>query len=183
MIGSLLRRAKLAAFRTVAISGRVNYRNDLHVGPFTRVWAPNSLLIGSSVYIGKNVTIEVDGQIGDGVLIANNVGIVGRLDHDPRDLREPIRNARWVGDHPDLSHPTVIGSDVWIGFGAVILSGVTVGDSAIVGAGQIVKHDVPSNSIVTGPDHRTWRTRFSESEFREHWTYLKKSGIRPVAQR
>ena len=46
--------------------------------------------------------------------------------------------------------PIVIGHDVWIGMGAIVLPGVTLGDGAIVGAGAVVTSDVPSGTVVTG---------------------------------
>jgi acetyltransferase-like isoleucine patch superfamily enzyme len=45
---------------------------------------------------------------------------------------------------------TIIGNDVWIGTGAIILAGITIGDGSIVGAGSVVTHDVPGNSVVGG---------------------------------
>lgn len=103
------------------------------------------------MYIGKHVTIEVDGVIGNGVLVANNVGIVGRRDHDLYEVGVPLSRAAWVGDESArLSTPVRIGDDVWIGFGAVVLSGVSVGDCAIVAAGAVVRDDVPPNAIVAG---------------------------------
>lgn len=48
----------------------------------------------------------------------------------------------------------VIGNDVWIGHGAIVLPGVTIGDGAVVAAGAVVSHDVPPYTIVGGvPDH------------------------------
>ena len=44
----------------------------------------------------------------------------------------------------------VIGDDVWIGYGAQIMSGVTVGSHSIVGAGSVVTHDVPEFAVVGG---------------------------------
>jgi acetyltransferase-like isoleucine patch superfamily enzyme len=43
--------------------------------------------------------------------------------------------------------PVVIGNDVWIGAGAVILRGTTIGDKAVIGAGSIVKGDVPAGCV------------------------------------
>ena len=56
----------------------------------------------------------------------------------------------------------VIGNDVWIGYEAVILSGVTIGDGAIVGARSVVTRDVPPYTIVGGVPARPIRRRFGQ---------------------
>lgn len=56
----------------------------------------------------------------------------------------------------------VIGNDVWIGYEAVILSGVTVGDGAVIGSRAVVTRDVPPYTIVGGVPARTIRRRFDE---------------------
>ena len=56
----------------------------------------------------------------------------------------------------------VLGNDVWIGYEAVILSGVTIGDGAIVGARAVVTKDVPPYIIVAGVPARPIRKRFDE---------------------
>ncbi len=57
----------------------------------------------------------------------------------------------------------VIGNDVWIGYEAVILAGVTIGDGAIIGARAVVTRDVPPYAIVGGVPARLIRRRFSEA--------------------
>ena len=57
--------------------------------------------------------------------------------------------------------PIIVGNDVWIGAKAIILSGVTIGDGAIVAAGSVVTKDVPPFSIVGGNPARVIRYRFS----------------------
>jgi maltose O-acetyltransferase len=66
----------------------------------------------------------------------------------------------YTADHPreaavrrsgaEFGRPVVIGSNVWIGGGAIILPGVTIGDDAIVGAGSVVTRDVPAGATVRG---------------------------------
>ena len=56
----------------------------------------------------------------------------------------------------------VIGNDVWIGFEAIILSGVTIGDGAIIGTRAVVTKDVPPYTIVGGVPAKPIRKRFSD---------------------
>lgn len=60
------------------------------------------------------------------------------------------------------SHKVVLGNDVWIGHGAIVLPGVTIGDGGAVGAGAVVRHDVPAFSIVAGVPAKHIRWRFEE---------------------
>lgn len=69
---------------------------------------------------------------------------------DPKNIRDAWDNK---GD-------IVIGNDVWIGYEAVILSGVTVGDGAIIGTRAVVTKDVPPYTIVGGVPARPIRRRF-----------------------
>ena len=55
-----------------------------------------------------------------------------------------------------------MGNDVWIGYEAVILAGVTIGDGAIVGACAVVTNDVPPYTIVGGVPAKPIRKRFSD---------------------
>lgn len=179
-----LRRIVVGASRKLAIRSNVSVGPNFHAGLGSILWAPQRLTVGRDVYVGKNVTIQVDGVIGDGVLIANAVGVVGKSDHDIRTVGVPVRHAPWVGDAPSrLSHPTRIGSDVWIGYGAIVLSGVTIGDSAIVAAGSLVTSDVPPNSIVAGSPATVRRSRFSDSEFLDHWAKLSELGLTRLSDR
>jgi acetyltransferase-like isoleucine patch superfamily enzyme len=150
------------------------------VGSF--VWAPRELSMGRNVSLGSNVRIEVDGVIGDAVLIANSVGIVGRNDHEISRVGVAIRDGNWVGRFPkELSHPVTIGSDVWIGYAATVLSGVIIGDSSVIGAGSVVTKDVPANSIAVGNPARVVGQRFDAASFERHWEILSSNGLRRVA--
>ena len=46
--------------------------------------------------------------------------------------------------------PITIGSDAWLGVGAIVLGGVTIGDGAVIAAGSVVTHDIPDGSIAAG---------------------------------
>ena len=70
----------------------------------------------------------------------------------------------WADKAWDNKGDIVIGNDVWIGFEAVILSGVTIGDGAIIGARAVVTKDVPPYTIVGGVPARPIRKRFSDEK-------------------
>lgn len=63
----------------------------------------------------------------------------------------------------DNKGDTIIGNDVWIGYEAVILSGVRIGDGAIIGARAVVTKDVPPYTIVGGVPARPIRRRFDDA--------------------
>jgi len=54
----------------------------------------------------------------------------------------------------------VVGNDVWLGHQCLVLSGVTIGDGAIVGAGSVVRHDIPPYAVVAGNPARVAGFRF-----------------------
>lgn len=111
--------------------------------------------IGHGTFLGNSLLVSAGRiSIGDGVLISWGVTIV---DHNSHSLK-------WVDRQKDLDNwrlgrkdwqqivvsPVVIEDRVWIGFNAIVLKGVTIGEGAIVGAGSVVTRDVPPNTIVAG---------------------------------
>mgnify|MGYP004527534365 CR=1 FL=1 len=80
----------------------------------------------------------------------------------------PIFYEEWGLDSKDIRDAwdnkgdIIVGSDVWIGYEAVILSGVTIGDGAIIGARAVVTHDVPPYTIVGGVPAKPIRRRFDD---------------------
>lgn len=87
-------------------------------------------------------------RIGAGTLIGPGVQIL-TADH-PRD---PATRGQML----EFGRPITIGRNVWIGGGALVLPGVTIGDDAIVGAGSVVTGDVPAGSTVVGNPARMVR--------------------------
>ncbi|PNG23215.1 acyltransferase [Streptomyces cahuitamycinicus] len=172
----LLTRLAQRLHRCYAVRGNVRVGPDVHIGLGSVLWAPRQLTVGGNVHIGKGCTIQVDGSIGTGVLIANRVGIVGRTDHALRQVGSLIRDADWVGHHPErLSKPVRIEDDVWIGYGAVVLSGITVGRGAVVAAGAVVTCNVRPYEIVAGNPARPVGRRFTEGEIAAHERLISRS--------
>jgi acetyltransferase-like isoleucine patch superfamily enzyme len=104
-----------------------------------------SLEIGNNVSLHCGVYIDATG----GILIENDVSIAHgcsliSFDHSWDDQSVPIRS------NPLIYHPIHIESDVWIGCGVRILSGVTIHSRAVVAAGSVVVKSVPANSLVGG---------------------------------
>jgi maltose O-acetyltransferase len=112
---------------------------------------------GYNISLGRNVFINYHCifldcapiEVGDDVQIGPAVQLYTAqhpLDADLR--RSGLESAR----------PIRIGNDVWIGGGAVVLPGVTIGERSIVGAGSVVVHSVPPDSVVVGNPARIVRT-------------------------
>lgn len=102
-----------------------------------------NISLGRGVFLNFNCVIldVVEVTIGDGTQIGSGVQIL-TADH-PRDPVERATGLEW-------GVPIRIGRNVWIGAGALIMPGVTIGDDAIVGAGSVVTRDVPVGATVVG---------------------------------
>lgn len=121
-----------------------------------------SLTVGERTFIGASLIVIADRvDIGSDVLIAWGCTIV---DHDSHALRFDDRRTDvvdWLRGAKDWSHveikPVTIGDKVWIGLGALIVKGVTVGEGSVVAAGSVVTRDVPPFSLVAGNPARVVR--------------------------
>ena len=115
------------------------------LGEGSMVTAPLQMVCADRVSIGRNVFINSNFlamarggiTIEDDVLIAANVSLISN-NHDPYE-RQVL-----------TCKPVVIKKGAWIGAGATVLPGVTVGAYAIVGAASVVTHDVPDYAVVVG---------------------------------
>ena len=120
--------------------------NSMIVAPIAGA-ALNQLKIGNNVFINSNSLLMARGGITveDDVLMAANVQLLSN-NHDEYD-RQVL-----------TCKPICIKKGAWIGAGASILAGVTVGEYVIVGAGAIVTKDVPDYAVVVGSPARVVKT-------------------------
>jgi maltose O-acetyltransferase len=102
-----------------------------------------NIRLGAGVFLNFNCVIldVVEVTIGDRTQIGPGVQILA-ADH-PRD---PAGRASGL----EFGRPVRIGRNVWIGGGAIILPGVSIGDDALIGAGSVVTRDVPSGATAVG---------------------------------
>jgi acetyltransferase-like isoleucine patch superfamily enzyme len=147
------------------------------------LWAKHSIVVGDNFYIGKFSQIECDAEIGDNVMFANRVALVGRFDHNFTEIGVPIRLASKIRDQDynwkGLHEKIIIDDDVWLGYGSIILSGVKIGQGSIIAAGSVVTRDVEPFSIYAGNPARKIRDRFESEENRdEHIRLLNENLIR-----
>ncbi len=116
---------------------------------------------GNNVYANFNLTLvdDTDIYVGDGVLFGPNV-VVAVAGHpvDP-DLRRKVAQ---------FNLPVHIGNNVWIGAGAIILPGITIGDNSVIGAGSVVTKDIPANVVAVGNPCRVLR-EIGEHDREYYW--------------
>lgn len=118
--------------------------------------------IGDRTFIGRSTIVCADKvEIGNDVLISWGCTIV---DHNSHSIDWSSRKSDvidWARGEKSWSGvkvmPVKISDRVWIGFNAIILKGVTIGQGAIVGAGSVVTRDVPPYTIVAGNPARIVR--------------------------
>lgn len=168
----MLRRWLSLLYRRIAVGRNVKLGRNVHVGVGSRLWAPRSLRVGEATYIGRWCSIEVDGEIGRDVLIANGVGLVGRLDHDYHAVGVSVRRAPWIGEASfsrwDGQGTVSIGDDVWIGYGAIVLSRTRIGRGALIAAGAVIREDVQPYEIWAGNPARRVGARFARDDIERH---------------
>lgn len=175
----ILKRLKQLRCQLLLIRKRnIKFGKTSTFGRGTVLYAPNQMVIGENVYIGKYCSLETDIEIGNDVLLGNNVGLIGKYDHDFSCIGKSIKDSPWIGDSDyqfkGKGLKIVVENDVWIGYGSIIVSGVRIGCGAIVAAGSVVLKDVEPYTIVAGNPARVVSRRFDDNQIREHeGKYLK----------
>jgi acetyltransferase-like isoleucine patch superfamily enzyme len=119
------------------------------------------LTIGAKTVFGQECTISAFQQIAVGreCIIADRVMMID-FDHGMVDTERPIR------EQGIYKRDVEIGHNVWIGYGACVLRGVTVGDNSVIGTSSVVTTDVPANAVVGGVPARVIRMRRAPRTFR-----------------
>ena len=120
-----------------------------------------TLTIGDSSGIGHDTTITVGGR----VTIGNNCRIAGGvyIFDAPGHPLDPVARREGKPAPPEDVKPVVIEDDVWIGRGAIIMPGTTIGHGSVVAAGSVVMAPVPANVLVAGNPARQVRTLTSST--------------------
>ena len=118
--------------------------------PFHANFGGGHVHLGKYVYANFNLTMVDDTHIyvGDYTMIGPNVTVATAGHPILPELREKLYQ---------YNMPVHIGRNCWIGAGAVILPGVTIGDNSVIGAGSVVTKDIPENVVAVGNPCRVLR--------------------------
>ena len=118
--------------------------------PLHANWGGAHCHFGNNVYANFNLTLVDDSHIyvGDYTMIAPNVVIATAGHPILPELREKAYQ---------YNMPVHIGRNCWIGAGALIMPGVTIGDNTVIGAGSVVTKDIPANVVAVGNPCRVMR--------------------------
>ena len=126
--------------------------NQLWITPPFHVDYGCNIYFGNNCEVNMNCTFLDDNKIiiGDNVLIAPNVQIYTAY-HPTHYLdRFTISENETFNFCKTQTAPVIIGKNVWIGGGTIILPGVTIGDNTVIGAGSVVTKDIPAYTIAYG---------------------------------
>ena len=126
--------------------------NQLWITPPFHVDYGCNIYFGNNCEVNMNCTFLDDNKIiiGDNVLIAPNVQIYTAY-HPTHYLdRFTISENETFNFCKTQTAPVIIGKNVWIGGGTIILPGVTIGDNTVIGAGSVVTKDIPADTIAYG---------------------------------
>ena len=136
-------------------SGRIELGRWSWLGHGTKIRCHEGVVsIGAKTVLGQECTISAyqHVSIGRECVIADRVMLID-FDHGMVEVDRPIR-------HQGIYKRDVrVGNNVWIGYAASILRGVTVGDNAVIGTGAVVTKDVPANAVAAGLPAKVVRKR------------------------
>ena len=136
--------------------GLARVHATFYMGSHNRI--ARDFVAGPYSFIGDYCLIGPRVQIGAYTMLASQVAIVGD------DHRIDLPGTPMVFAGRPERRPTIIEDDVWIGHGAILMTGVRIGRGAIVAAGAVVAADVPPYALVGGVPARKIRDRFARED-------------------
>jgi acetyltransferase-like isoleucine patch superfamily enzyme len=135
--------------------GEIRFGRFTWVGDGTKIRCNEGVVeIGDKTVFGQECTVSAYQRvrIGQQCVIADRAMFID-FDHGVAEVERPIR-VQGI-----YKRDTVVGSNVWVGYGACVLRGVRVGDNAIIGTNSVVTKDVPANAVVGGVPAKVIRMR------------------------
>jgi acetyltransferase-like isoleucine patch superfamily enzyme len=150
-------RAKVHAYATLDASGGggIVLGDDVTINRYAMIQGSRGgVLIGSGSEINNYSVLNGTGriEIGENVLIGPHVQIIS-YQHEFSDMTKPIKR------QPIVAQKILIGDDVWIGAGAIVLAGIEIGNGSVIGAGSVVTRSCPPYSVLAGVPARIIRSR------------------------
>jgi acetyltransferase-like isoleucine patch superfamily enzyme len=142
--------------------GQVRFGRFVWIGDETKIRCHEGVVeIGEKTVMGQECTISAYQRvrIGEQCVIADRAMFID-FDHGIVEVERPIRM------QGIYKRDVEVGNNVWIGYGACILRGVSVGDNSVIGTNAVVTKDVPANAIVGGVPARIIRMREAPGELR-----------------
>ncbi len=139
----------------IAKGAKVHLGRWCWIGHGTKIRAhEGEVFIGAKSVIGQECTVSAfqHVSIGRECIVADRVMLID-FDHGVVEVERPVRL------QGIYKRDVRVGHNVWIGYGACFLRGVTVGDNAIVGTSSVITKDVPANAVVAGAPARLVRMR------------------------
>jgi acetyltransferase-like isoleucine patch superfamily enzyme len=146
----------------------IRHGRNVHVQWSAFFWSPRKhIVMGDNIGIGPRCMFLCDTEMGNKILLAPEVAMLNRDDH----RYDIVGSTIWDSGRGD-SGMIVVEDDVWIGFGAIVLTPVKIGRGAIVAARSVVNKDVPRYAIVAGVPAKVVKMRFTPQQIIEHENIL-----------
>lgn len=158
MVGRLLIsiEARVVKAKQKYLLTKIKHGKDTTIGGNCKVNNPHNIIIGEDTMINDYTMLHAstDGKIiiGSHCMISYYV-CLRTLAHNYMDLSIPMKQ------QGQSERSIVIGNDVWIGYGAIIMPGVTIGDGCVVGAGAVVTRDCEPYGVYVGSPARKIKSR------------------------
>jgi virginiamycin A acetyltransferase len=191
LVNKILSRISIIIFNSFAKTSQINVVNKQHIHPdsklenayvFGNVQINKGVILSKGVHLTGNIGIgdysSISGpntslyssinriEIGKFCSIARNVSFQEYFHHSDRLTTYMMHSIFFDGSSKEdlvSKGDILVGNDVWIGMDSVILSGVKIGNGAIIGANSVVNCDVPDYAVVAGVPAKIVKYRFSPS--------------------